>query len=725
MDFSEVEKAPGVIKVITHKDVKGDNHTTFPIGLRWAVGDGRERPIFCDKKVFRIGDVVALVAATTRRAAREAAKLAKVEYEELPAYLDLLDSVKEDAVQIHPGIPNQFIKRPFYFGEDTRSVFPQAAYVVEYSVRTPDQAHMPIEPDTLQAYVDEDGTVVIMMKTHTVYMPIGFISQGIGVPKDKIRIIENPSGGSFGYAFSPCAPAMVATATMALGGRPVSLTLSYAEHQKFTGKRPQSYANVKLGCDENGKLMAVELDMLNSSGTYSEGIAGTAQIPGKYLMTPYTIHNGRALARVAYTNTPHVVAYRCPAAAQLYTSTEQAMDMLAEKAGIDPMDFRILNAWKPGDVALCGERPTVYVVGGIMGKMKEKYTALKKHAAENSTENKKYGVGVAMGSFNISNFGDSSKVRIELTGDGKVTHYGTWEDMGQGADIGVLAYVHEGLRPLGIKPENIQLVMNDTGTCTDSGRAAASRSNLMVGLATRIACDKLLDAMRKEDGTYRTYDEMIAEGIPTSYEGYKLNRANPNTNDLTGEGKLTPDQSYAGFVTEVEVEVKTGKTRVAAMHCFSDAGTVTNWLSLEGQAFGGMMHSIGFALSEEYQDTPKCGNLIGCGFPYIDMIPDGDDFTLTNLETPREYSGYGGTGISEAYQSAGHASILNAIYQAVGVRVNSLPARPEKILQAMIDKACGVYKLDGPYYFGSDFNETLDDLKVNPPSASKDKEIAH
>lgn len=503
------------------------------------------------------------------------------------------------------------------------------------------------------------------------------------------------------------------------------MTLSYEEHQMFTGKRPQTYSNIRIGCDENGKLTGVELEMLHATGCYTEGVAGSASLPVKYLMTPYKISNGRGLVRIAYTNFPHIVAYRCPTCVQLYTVQEQAVDMLAEAAGIDPMDFRILNGWRDGDVTLQGDHPLVYVVQGIMARMKEKYLELKEHAKKVGTKQKPHGVGVAMGSFNISNFGDKATVRVELMPDGTVTHYGTWEDMGQGADIGCLSIAHETLKPLGLKPDQIHLIMNDTGTCPDSGRAAASRSNLMVGSATKLACEALLDGLRKKDGTYRTYSEQKAAGLPTVFSATKKQPAiNPLADDFTGRGRFAPDQSFAGFVAEVEVDRETGKTTVVSMHVITDCGVVTNWLSLEGQGYGAMSHSIGFALSEDYKE-PKAYNLIGGGFPYIKSIPDGDNFTVTNIETPRSYSETGGSGVAEGFQSSGHAAVLNAIYNAVGVRVAVTPFTPEKMKEALAAKENGTYEPAKPFDFCSDFNETLDDLLKNPPPASKDKEIAH
>ncbi|NLD46457.1 MAG: xanthine dehydrogenase family protein molybdopterin-binding subunit, partial [Clostridiaceae bacterium] len=158
-----------------------------------------------------------------------------------------------------------------------------------------------------------------------------------------------------------------------------------------------------------------------------------------------------------------------------------------------------------------------------------------------------------------------------------------------------------------------------------------------------------------------------------------------------------------------------GKTKLLAMHCVSDMGVVTNYLSLEGQAFGGMEHSIGYALSEDFSDMKKHTSLAGAGFPYIDMIPDGENFTLTVLETPRTDSPFGVSGASEGYQSSGHAAILNAIYNAVGIRINKLPATADKVKKAIEEKKNGIYKPQEKYYLGSDFDETLDYMKANPP----------
>ena len=144
-------------------------------------------------------------------------------------------------------------------------------------------------------------------------------------------------------------------------------------------------------------------------------------------------------------------------------------------------------------------------------------------------------------------------------------------------------------------------------------------------------------------------------------------------------------------------------------------GKITNLLALEGQAYSGMMHGIGFALCEESRDPGKSINLVSSGFPYIDMIPDGDSFTMTNVGTVREHSSLGGSGCSEGFQSGGTSCTLNAIYNAVGIRIGSLPATSEKVKKAIEEKAAGTYEPQKAYDFGYNFYDELDRLMKNPP----------
>jgi aldehyde oxidoreductase len=272
------------------------------------------------------------------------------------------------------------------------------------------------------------------------------------------------------------------------------------------------------------------------------------------------------------------------------------------------------------------------------------------------------------------------------------------------------------LEPLGVKADQVRLVMNDSKTCPDTGVAAASRSHYSGGNATIDAANKLMDAMRKPDGTYRTYDEMVKEGIPTKYVGHfdqfniGLSKGlDPNT----GEGEKNPTYMYCVNTCLVEVDVNTGKTQVLSYTCVADVGIIGNRLAVEGQAYGGLSHSIGFALSEDYQALDKHGNMVGCGIPTIDMIPDEMNVILLE-DNPRETGPHGSCGCSECFQSSGHMAVINAINDACGVRIYALPATPDKVKAALEAKQRGEDLTPPKYYLGTDFEEEMEMIKNNP-----------
>ena len=276
--------------------------------------------------------------------------------------------------------------------------------------------------------------------------------------------------------------------------------------------------------------------------------------------------------------------------------------------------------------------------------------------------------------------------------DGGVMIYNTWEDHGQGADIGTLGTAHRALVPLGLQPDRIRLFLNDTYRCPNSGPAAASRCQVMVGQAIIDGCNKLMDAMRRPDGTFRTYDEMVGEGLPVIYHGtYECVTRNADGEivpvkgiDENGQGMPYACYMYGLFMAEVDVDVTTGKTWVSKMTLIDDVGVINNYGVVDGQMYGGLAQGIGLALYEDFEDPARYNNLVTCGFPYIKSITD--DMELIHMETPREFGPWGASGAGELPLTAPHPAIINAIYNAVGVRVKRLPAKPEKIKALLREK---------------------------------------
>ncbi|WP_425803850.1 molybdopterin-dependent aldehyde oxidoreductase [Desulfitobacterium sp. Sab5] len=683
IDTSEAEKMPGVYKVITYKDVKGKNAITGLITFPSNKGDGWDRPILNDKKVFQFGDAIAIVAADTPDHARDAAEKVKVELEVLPAYMSVPAAMADDAIEIHPGTPNVYFETKISKGEETQPIMEKADVVVQDDFYVGRQPHLPIEPDVGFAYFDEEGKLIIHSKSIGIHLHHAMIAPGIGVDPDQLVLVQNPTGGTFGYKFSPTIEALLGVAAVATG-KPVYLEFNYYQQTTYTGKRSPFFMNVKFGATKEGKLLAMESDWSVDHGPYSEFGDLLTMRGSQFIGAGYYIPNIRGNGRTVCTNHAWGSAFRGYGSPQSEFASEVLMDELAEKLGIDPFDLRYKNIYRPGDTTPTGCQPDVYSLEAMMDKLRPHYLEAKKRVKELSTDEVKRGVGISIGVYGAGLDGaDTSESAAELTADGVVTIYNSWEDHGQGADMGTLGTAHEALRPLGIKPENIKLVMNDTSITPNSGVAGGSRSQVMTGNSTRVACQMLVKAMEKADGTYRTYDEMVAEGLSLKYLG-KWTAPASDCSVETGQGNPFSCYMYAIFMPEVEVDMKTGKAKVVKMTCVADPGCIVNRLVVDGQIYGGIAQGIGLALTEDFEDLNKHIDMYSCGIPYPKDIPD--DFNILYVETPRPHGPFGASGSGELPLTSPHASIINAIYNACGARITKLPALPEKILAGLQNK---------------------------------------
>ena len=679
IDTSEADKMPGVEKVITHKDVKGKNRITGLITFPTNKGDGWDRPILCDEKVYQFGDAIAIVCADTEANARAAAEKVTVALEELPAYMSAPAAMADDAIEIHPGTPNVYYEQKRAKGQDTKPLMESAAYVVEADYYLQRQPHLTMEPDVGFAYFDEEGRLTIHSKSIGIHLHHAMICPGLGIEPEKLRLVQNPAGGTFGYKFSPTMEALVGVSAMATC-KPVALKYDYYQHITYTGKRSPFFVNLKYGADKDGKIIAMESDWIVDHGPYSE-FGDLLTVRGaQFIGAGYGIPNIRGLGQTVCTNHAWGSAFRAYGSPQSFFASESLMDELAEKMGKDPLELRYLNVYRPGDTTPTGQTPEVFSLPEMIDKLRPLYQEALKRAKNESTPEKKKGVGVSIGIYGCGLDGpDSSEVEVELAPDGVILR-NSWEDHGQGADIGALGTCHEGLRPLGISPEKIKLIMNDTAITPNSGPSGGSRQQVMTGNAIKNGCEMLLNAMRKPDGTYRTFEEMKAENIPLKYSG-KWTASMCAPCDENGQGSPFAVYMYGVFLAEVAVDTKTGKTQVEKFTVVADIGKINNKLVVDGQIYGGVAQGIGLALSEDFEDLSKHTNLINCGLPFAKDIPD--NLEIIYVENPRENGPFGAAGVGELPLTSPHAAVVNAIYNATGVRIRQLPALPEKVLAGL------------------------------------------
>ncbi len=679
LDTSEAEKMPGVFKIVTHKDIKGTNRIN---GLAFPdnQGDGKERPILCDQKVFQYGDAIAVVCASTEAEALAAAEKVKVDLEALPAYLSIPAAKAPDAIEIHPGTPNHYYTARIEKGGETAPVFsrPDVVTAEEFIVtsRTP---HMPIEPDVAFGYYDDEGRVHVHSKSIGIHLHHAMITEGLGLPPEKLFIAANPMGGTFGYKFSPTNEAIVAACVMATG-RPCFLNFNYKQQMQYTGKRSPFYITLRLAADKEGKLLAMETDFDVDHGPYCE-FGDLLTLRGiQFMGAGYDIPNIRGEGRTICTNHGWGSAFRGYGGTQSCFATEIVMDELCEKLGMDPLEFRFKNVYRPGSTNISGQTPDSFSFPDQLDALRPRYKAAKEKARAESTATHKKGVGLSLGVYGCGLDGpDSSQAYVELHPDGTITVCTSWEDHGQGADAGAVGTAHEALRPMNVAPERLKFTWPDMVNPPVSGPAGGSRSQVMTGGAIRVACDNMLEGLKKPGGGYMNYEEAKAAGRPVHYDGTFSVPGVPLNEK--GQGQPFMVYMYGCGLAEVTVEVATGKTTVDKFTLTADIGKVNNRLVTDGQLWGGITQALGLALSEDFEDIEKHTSLIGGGLPFIKDVPD--NIELIYFENPREFGPFGAAGVGELPLVVPHQAILNAIYNACGARVTRIPATPERVLEAL------------------------------------------
>ncbi len=679
IDTSEAEKMPGVFKIVTHKDVKGKNRITGLITFPSNKGDGWDRPILCDEKVFQYGDAVAIVCATTYEHAVAAAEKVKLDLEVLPAYLSAPAAMAEDAIEIHPGTPNVYFEQILQKGGDTKPFFKdQNMVVAEESVISSRQPHMPMEPDVGFAYQGDDGKLYIHSKSIGVHLHLAMIAPGLGIDPDKLVLVANPMGGTFGYKFSPTMEALVGVAAMATG-RPVFLGYNYEQQQQYTGKRSPFYITARFAAEKTGKIKAMEADFAVDHGPYSEFGDLLTLRGSQFIGAGYGIPNMWSSGKTVCTNHAWGAAFRAYGSPQSFLASELLMDRLAEKLNMDPLELRILNAYQKGDTNPSGQELDSYSLKPMLEAMRPKYKAALEKAKSGSTATHKRGVGISVGVYGCGLDGpDGSEVNVEVNPDDTITIEAAWGDHGQGADSGAIGTAHEALLPMKVAPQRLRHIWAATNYAV-AGPAGGSRSQVMVGGAIRVACEALLAAAKKPDGSYMNYAELKTAGKPTRFNGKYSVPGVPC--DDKAQGKPFMVYTYGVFMAEVCVELATGKTVVEKMTAHCDLGKINNRLVVDGQIWGGIAQGIGLALTEDFEDIKKHATLAGAGFPYIKDIPD--NIEIEYFEYPREFGPFGAAGVGELPLTSPHASILNAITNACGAKVTRIPAYPERVLKAL------------------------------------------
>ena len=680
IDISEAEKMPGVVGVLTAKDISGSNRLPYrPSGYSAKLVP--TEPILCDTKVTHWGAPIAVVVAETVEQAAAAVDKVIVDYEVLPGYRTPAESLREGAVPILPEYDSNHMLTSYLRKGGDQALAERALddsdVVVAGSFVTARIAHLTIEPDNAMAFVDDDDRITVLSKSVAVHQHRMQLSAALGVAPSKLRWIENPCGGSFDSKAVITCEGYVALAAMKFH-RPCKLVYSMAETILAASKRAPVWVNARMGAANDGRLTSLVYDFELDAGAY-EGVAELLMSRyHKCIGGAYNIPKAYGEGRMALTNNNPFGSVRGPGGVEMALVTEILVDMMAERLGTDPLELRYLNAWREGDLAIWGTEPDCYPYAGMLDRLRPLYQAAKQKARRESTPGLKRGVGIGGGIWGCEmDGGDQSTAWIELNPDNGVTLYATWADSGQGGDIGMLTIVSKALG--GLAPDKIRMVSRDSSVTPNSGPSVASRQTATTGNAIRLACESLLKAMT--DHGCKTYDEMVTKQLPLRYEGVYVWQS-PAPTDKDCQGVPWRNLSYVLNMAEVEVDMATGKVTVSKMTSVVDAGVIHNPLAVEGQCEGGMNMGAGFALWEQFEPG-ETHTLLKGGVPNFVNSPTTECYYN---ETFRQGGAFGGVGLGETVMFGTPPAILNAIYDASGARLFEVPATPEKVLAALTKK---------------------------------------
>ena len=620
-----------------------------------------------------IGDPIVAVAAQTHEQAVAAAQAIKVELEPLNVLANIDQSMAEGAPQLHDDIPNICYDQPIVKG-DAAAALEGSATVVEAEFQTQTNHQAPLEPEISLAYWEEDedeDKLVIVGRSINIHTHLGMLQAALGY--ENMRYEEAFSGGQFGIRIDVITDGIAGAAAIHFKS-PIRYVPSLAESMLAASKRHAFRLKVRIGADADGKITGMIDHFVVDNGAYYS-IGHVVVIRALWMLTgAYHFPTLDARGTLVYTNNPWGSAARGAGPPQHNFALESAMDMLARKMGEDPLEFRYKNFLEPGQSVSTGQKVEQWPIPGLMDAMRPHYERAVKEAKAASTDTVKRGVGLGCGSFGIGGPGDSSVAAVELDDDGGVSIFAAAADPGEGNDSMLTQIACE---MMGLTLDKVRLFTRSTDNTAASGPAAGSRITYMIGNAL-VDGLKQMQAVMAETGA-KTGTELEAAGKSRRYVGRKKNIEGTPPDPVTGQGPNFETQVHAVQMAEVEVDIETGAVKVLKMTTAVDPGTIIHPQNVTGQLEGGMDMGVGYALREEYI-AGKTSDWRNFKFPTMET---SFDMEVILRETPRTTGPLGATGVGEMCLVPTAPAVCNAICDATGARITTLPATPERVKAAL------------------------------------------
>jgi xanthine dehydrogenase molybdenum-binding subunit len=692
IDTAAARKLEGVQAVLTHEDIPGRNAHGV-VSIDW--------PVLCGRKVRYVGDAVAIVAAESEEIAAAALELIEVDYEKLPAVTDALEAAKPGAALVHEERPDgNLLKHIKVKKGDIESGFAEADMIVDQTYRTPTTEHLFLEPEcsigvpagydptnfggrcdalAVRGEAAKHDKTTIYVGSQIPYMDRDQAAAALGVENDDVRVVATLMGGGFGGKediVGQIHSALLAEATR----RPVKMLYSRQESLLVHPKRHATIIRIRTGASSDGKITAVEATLYGDGGAYASLSEKVLTRATTHATGPYDVPNAKVDCFALYTNNVPCGAFRGFGVTQSCFAVESNMDMLAEKLGLDPVEFRRMNALDVGSETATGQvlRESVGLnecIDKVEHDMRQddfRWTWDEGH--------RRFAWGLAVGYKNTGLGGgapDKATAEVEAWQDpekGLLAEVRiSSAEMGQGLPAVLAACVAE---ELGIPSKRVSVLLGDTDFCPDGGPTTASRQTYVSGNAARFAA--------------RDVATQLAAAKPASRIKAQHEYWAPKTSPLGSGGDMHVAFSFCAQAVLCEIDMRTGEVTARKVVAAHDVGRAINPLTLEGQIEGGIVMCIGYTLTEHYIQED--------GIPWTNVMARYKPPSITHapkiishiVEHNTSAGPFGAKGMGELPSIPTSPAITNAIYRATGVRMRSLPVDQDELLRAIRSNATEV-----------------------------------
>ncbi|HYB84684.1 MAG TPA: xanthine dehydrogenase family protein molybdopterin-binding subunit [archaeon] len=702
VDLSKARNYPGVVTVVTAEDIPGINESAALLP---------DKPLFATDRVRFAGEPIAAIASFDASIAEEALDLVEIEYEPLPAVFSPVEALEPDSPKIHAN--GNVAKHLKVRKGNVEEGFKEADLIVEGTYKTPFQEPVPLEPEAGFVIPEPDGTVTCVGSMQSPYHVQTGIAKILSLRPEQVRVIQAATGGAFGPKSDEMPvdvlgmAALVAIRTL----KPAALVYTREESMIGHTKRHPFVISLKAGVKKNGKLTAWEARLIADTGAYASLGPLVVTRACFHATGPYVIPNVKTDSYCVYTNNTMAGSFRGFGGPQAHFAAESHMDEIAKKLGMDPLELRLLNILRPGTLTAtsqvvdegCGLEDCITKV------IKESDWYEKRLQFKNLNGTKKRGLGIAI-MYHGNSLGpegsDFGTVHMQIDRDGTTRLRTALTEYGTGARSGLLQIAAETMH---IPLSYFKLDASDTEYCGDSGPTVASRTITIGGRATQMVAGNLSQKLRQvaaemlqcsadeievNDGVYRrksagqsvTFLEVVTHAYTN---GTTLKEAGtftaPKTDyDMeTSQGTVYLQYTYGAVTAEVEVDTETGRVQVLRMVTAYDVGKAINPISLEGQIEGGTIQGVGYALMEEM--IHKNGVVVNpnLGDYYVPTSLDIPELKSIIVEYPGALGPFGAKAVGEPPIVLPAPAIVNAIDNAINVRMDEIPATPDRVLLAL------------------------------------------